>query len=84
MPDMGLAEAQAEIDQGNDFIGNYLALYRAQLQEGDVAAASRTLAEGVSHAPVIDAYWMTAADLTVNTRERQLGISVLQQRLKHR
>ena len=73
MPDMGLAEAQAAIDQGNEFIGNYLALYRAQLQEGDLAAAGRTLAEGVNHAPVIDAYWMTAAELAVQAGANNLA-----------
>ncbi len=73
MPDLGLSEAQAAIDQGDAFIGNYLALYRAQLQAGDVAAAGRTLAEGATHAPYIDAYWLTAADIAVNSGNDNLA-----------
>ncbi len=73
MPDLGLSDAQAALDQGDSFIGNYLALYRAQLQAGDVAAAGRTLAEGAKHAPFIDAYWMTAADIAVSAGNDNLA-----------
>ena len=64
---MSAQQARDMLSRDANNMGGYMALYQNQLQNNDVAAAARTYAQGLSHAPDALPYELTTAGIAVDT-----------------